>query len=114
MLGATIRVSVVCASAPRYFGIMMRTSWPSPVSARGSAPATSASPPVLAKGATSEAMRTMRSRFGTLGLLFQDRVHQRGNVRGDPLEVGRHVQVGLSGLEGLCGLAAEPGRVGGR
>ena len=65
MVGTTIRESVAWASAPRYLGIMTRTSWPRPASARGRAPATSASPPVLAKGATSEAMTRMRSRFGT-------------------------------------------------
>src|SRR5262245_13531277 len=112
MLGTTTRVSVACASAPRYFGIMMRTPWPSPARARGSAPATSASPPVLAKGATSEAIRRIRSRLGTLGLLFENRVHERGDVRGDPFEVGEHVQMDLRGFQRFGEPASQPGQVG--
>ena len=50
------------ASTPRYLGMSMRTSCPRAASARGSAPTTSASPPVLAKGAASEAIRRMRRR----------------------------------------------------
>src|SRR4051794_32363727 len=40
---------------PRYFGRTSVTRWPSRPSARGSAAATSASPPVFAKGRASEA-----------------------------------------------------------
>src|SRR3990170_8462516 len=46
----------------------MRTSCPSAASARGSAPATSASPPVLENGATSETAKRMRRASATRGL----------------------------------------------
>src|SRR5581483_2701559 len=109
--GTTTRESVVWNSTPRYFGIMIRTSCPRLASARGSAPATSASPPVLAKGATSDATRRMRRRFAILGVLLQDRVHQRGDVGGDPLQVGEHVQVDLGRLERLGEAPTQPGQV---
>src|SRR5690242_7637676 len=109
--GTTTRESLVCASTPRYFGIMIRTSCPRAASARGRAPATSARPPVLAKGATSEATTRMRRRLGILGLLLQDRVHEGGDVRGDALEVGEHVEVDLGRLERLGQPAAQPRQV---
>ena len=49
---------------PAYSGITTRTSMPSARSALGSAPATSASPPVFANGAHSDA--TNRTFSGTL------------------------------------------------
>src|SRR6185503_2612886 len=56
----------VCAGVPavmrRYLGITTSTSCPSCTSARGRAPTTSASPPVLAKGTASDA--TIRIRTG--------------------------------------------------
>ena len=50
-----------------YSGMNTRTSHPCPCSARGSALATSASPPDLASGATSEAMKQMRRLIGIGG-----------------------------------------------
>ena len=51
--------SASSAAAPmlEYSGMNTRTSWPRDCRYRGSAPATSARPPVLASGATSEAMK---------------------------------------------------------
>src|SRR3989304_3140542 len=54
----------------------MRTSCPSAASARGSAPATSASPPVLENGATSETAKRMR-RASAMGGLVDRRLFLR-------------------------------------
>ncbi|OPZ08722.1 MAG: hypothetical protein BWZ10_02634 [candidate division BRC1 bacterium ADurb.BinA364] len=43
-------------SIAEYSGMIKRTSWPRALSAGGKAPATSANPPVLAYGATSDAI----------------------------------------------------------
>src|SRR5262245_44845299 len=110
MLDTAGASSPAARSTPRYLGIRMRTSCPRPASARGSAPATSASPPVLAKGSTSEAMNRMRSRRAMVVLLhfFENREDEGGDVRGDALEVGEHVEVDLRGLEGLGEPAPQP------
>src|SRR5262245_51234183 len=113
MLDTAGASSPAARSTPRYLGIRMRTSCPRPASARGSAPATSASPPVLAKGSTSEAMNRMRSRRAMVVLLhfFENRKDEGGDVRGDALEVGEHVEVDLRGLERLGEPPSEPHEV---
>src|SRR5262249_18790522 len=101
------------ASTPRYFGMRILMSWPRPASAAGKAPATSASPPVLANGSTSGAMKRMRNLRGipSPSDLLEDRIDQRGHVRGDSLEVRQHVEMDLRRFERLGEALAESHQV---
>src|SRR6516164_4184935 len=59
--GRTVR-STATSSTPRYLGRMTRTSCPIAARTRGRVPETSARPPVLANGSTSEATNRIRRR----------------------------------------------------
>src|SRR5882724_6846462 len=94
----------------------MRTSCPRARRARGRAPVTSPSPPVLAKGEASEATRRMRRRGGmsrSSGVFFENREDELRDMRGDALEVGQHVEVDLGRLQRLREPLAQPREVRG-
>src|SRR6185437_14046657 len=72
------RRSAACFLVTRYLGRTTRTSCPRSASAMGSAPATSARPPVLAKGTHSEATkRTLRRGIGAVAPYYRRRTPAR-------------------------------------
>src|SRR5712691_7534971 len=119
---------VAWRSTPRYLGISTRTSWPSVSRTVGSAPATSARPPVFANGSTSDEIRRTRRGCVTwasgeytgliipsppmLSNLFEDRHGDGSDVGADPLQVGQHVEVDVGRLERIRAPGAQADQVG--